>query len=1601
MFDPIQASQEIKDVFINYITTSLEIADTEFSELLKQALEQEDEITKGPFLDIGGSYETGRTLRDLIHAGKISRQFETLESVDESRKKLKLDRPLYLHQETALLKALDGESLVVTTGTGSGKTETFLIPILNHLLREQEAGTLGAGVRAILIYPMNALANDQVSRLRSLLKDYPAIRFGIYNGNTKHSRQDALADYRSTHHDEAGNPVNPIENECISREEMQQVPPHILITNYSMLEYMMLRPKDDAVFSSANLHFIVLDEAHIYRGATGMETSMLMRRLKARIGNPKKVQYILTSATLGGPEANGEIIQFAEKLCGTPFKESGIIRSSIKQPPMIDKLDFPAEMFEKLDENGADLPAILSEYHADFAPEKGNPEKLYALFLHCRLFEALRKAATSPITIPQLRAVFALLNDKQIIAFINVCAKAELDGSCLIKPRYHFFVRALEGAFISLYGKKQLFLQRRTEITSPEGDEPIPVFEAAVCDSCGSLALVGDIIHDHLVQTSGYGDNPTNYYVIQEETDGSADLPDEEEADTYILCTRCGAIISEADLKMDSGLTNPKFCNHDPSCRIRVRLIPNDPHSTGERGRQISCPECHTGKFRRFYLGSDAATGVLGTALYEQLPSVEISHTPVVQAPSQGLFVRKPTPQTSIKKLTKQFLCFSDSRSEAAFFASYMERTYQAFLRRRGVWHIAEEYRKQDRGSVSVQEFVRQLKRYFEEQKSFADLFLDNSNKENNTLSDNSERNAWIAILDEMYNARRKTSLSSLGAIGFRYDKNDDVLDYFQEAYHLTPEDARSLLELIIQDAVFSGAIKTSDYILDATDREYIFFTQSQKELCKRKTEKNRKSSNVTGWEATSHNNSFYRNNRMTRLVNALNISEAEANNILSDYWENVLKPKDNDHFTLDATNFSLLISGTSGAPFYRCKKCGKVTPHSLYGRCPNLKCNGELEIFNYSSEIWENNHYAKLYQSNHMEPLRIKEHTAQLSKDQQKNYQQAFIDKKINALSCSTTFEMGVDLGDLETVYLRDVPPSPANYVQRAGRAGRSNHSSAFVLTYAHLSSHDFTYYKDPCSMISGKIRVPVFELENEKILLRHVFAVAISSFLAQNPDVYDGDNRTVLLNEGGYQRLKDYLSQKPEALRQLLLRSIPEKMHTSLGINDFSWVDRLCGEGGILEIAIQDYQNTIAEMQHDLEIYRKNLEDEKAGICARNLKNFRCSREDNAGKKSLIDFLVRNNVLPKYGFPVDTVELYTDMSTLGTDKSLQLARDLQLAIAEYAPDSQVIADGKMYTSRYIRKTPGKASALSWEIGYYCPKCPVCGQANFTKDPHMENGHECVVCHTTIPLAQWHRTIEPRLGFAAEPKPKSVPMHRPEHDHKSDDYYIGDPHKNTILKQTFQVRGKSVSLESTSNDSLVVVGNTSYFVCPVCGYAQPQSKGPIKAHNNSRGFPCSGNSSATRYNLSHDFKTDVVRITFESPSAASKIIMQSVLYALLEGLASEMGIERTDIKGCLFQTVSANKFLFSVILYDAVAGGAGHVRRLVTKDGQAFQQVLKKSLEIVDHCSCDKSCYQCLRNYYNQKIHDQLDRKLAADFLREWIGEMNPITSDTTCSKQ
>ena len=170
--------------------------------------------------------------------------------------------------------------------------------------------------------------------------------------------------------------------------------------------------------------------------------------------------------------------------------------------------------------------------------------------------------------------------------------------------------------------------------------------------------------------------------------------------------------------------------------------------------------------------------------------------------------------------------------------------------------------------------------------------------------------------------------------------------------------------------------------------------------------------------------------------------------------------------------------------------------------------------------------------------------------------------------------------------------------------------------------------------------------------------------------------------------------------------------------------------------------------------------------------------------------------------------------------------------------------------------------------------------------------------------------------------------------------------------------------------------------------------------HKNSRGYVCgfkSEGKAPTHYRLSHVFKTDVAAITFWTADATDYETMVSVLYAVLEGLSKELDIERTDIKGCLHRVKwdGSGLPIYSLILYDAVAGGAGHVRRIVTEDGEVFERVLRKAFQIVNECKCEPSCYSCIRNYYNQKIHDQLDRRKAAAFLRRWLGNCEVVAEE------
>jgi ATP-dependent helicase YprA (DUF1998 family) len=269
----VATSDDIKATYRRYLQSLLAVRDPKIDAALRAAIDGTPMLDKGPYLEATPPYAPGASLQDLITEGVLSPDFTDLGS-----DVLPLERPLYAHQEQSIRRAADGRNVVVATGTGSGKTEAFLLPILDSLVREKARGELGPGVRALLLYPMNALANDQMKRLRQVLAGYPSITFGRYTGDTEEDPKKARDTFADLN---IGQPRLP--NELLSRHEMRAEPPHLLLTNFAMLEYLLLRPRDMDLFpdgEDSKWRFLVVDEAHVYDGSQGAEIAMLLRRVR-------------------------------------------------------------------------------------------------------------------------------------------------------------------------------------------------------------------------------------------------------------------------------------------------------------------------------------------------------------------------------------------------------------------------------------------------------------------------------------------------------------------------------------------------------------------------------------------------------------------------------------------------------------------------------------------------------------------------------------------------------------------------------------------------------------------------------------------------------------------------------------------------------------------------------------------------------------------------------------------------------------------------------------------------------------------------------------------------------------------------------------------------------------------------------------------------------------------------------------------------------------------------------------------------------------------------------------------------------------------------
>lgn len=1544
--DPLAASDTITDTYHRYVQTFVDVRDERLSEAFHHAVSRGEKLTKGPLLEATPAYAPGSTLRELIAEGVLSPSFTRLNSPA-----LPIDRPLFRHQEQAIRKVGAGRNVVVTTGTGSGKTESFLIPILDQLMRERDSGTVGPGVRALLLYPMNALANDQVKRLRGLLKGQPDITFGRYTGETKETLSQAERLYAAVNSGQ-----QPLSNELISREQMRSAPPHILLTNYAMLEYLLLRPVDSELFAGDTWSFVALDEAHVYAGAKGAEIAMLLRRLRDRVAGTRPLQFIATSASLTGSRA--DVMTFATKLFDAPFewhdddpsRQDQVLASRVKAPERAQWGPLSVSDIEAVAAADNPADAVLATarragYSAIDAADALSHEQTTV---------ALREVlARGPLSVSGIANHLwpALQADrrKQALNQLVSLAGSMRDGSGnpVISARYHLFVRATEGAFTCLSDSGPHVQLGRHEVC-PDCDAAC--FEFGACQRCGAVYLAGQIHtqgKDRFFQPPVNPNQPISWLML-DDNDNDDDVPDEDDEAVEVTTTRAGATKgpAQAALCTECGRLHPAAARWCAGCGAgSLRIVRRYDRSGATMATCSRCGARSREVVKRLNTGSDAPPSVLTTALYQEIPAADGE---AAEFPGEG----------------RKLLLFSDSRQSAAFAAPYLESTYETIQARRIL--VEALRRSAGTGEIGYRDLLHDVLT------TATDLGLFTTRQTERERA--REAGFWIAR--ELVSIDHRQSLEGLGLLSMYHARPSRPAPDALRRLGLSEEESWNLLEELVRSLRQQGALLMPPDVR-ADDERFAprlgpIYVRSTGSETKRK---------VLSWMPSRGINR--RIDYVQRVLSCLGSAES-ATELLRGTWsfieglEWLRRTNDRTLGVVYQDDYEMLrFVAVESQSAYRCSRCRRVTASTVQGVCPTLRCDGDLSSFTLPEPDQDGQHYRNLYRTITPLPMAAKEHTAQWVATKAAEIQEDFVAGKVNVLSCSTTFELGVDVGDLQSVVMRNMPPTTANYVQRAGRAGRRADSAALVVTYAQRRSHDLSRFLNPEKMIAGEMRVPIVPLDNERIGRRHAHSIALAAFFRE---MYKLDGSawsrageffipSADTGEAPVDRLGPFLSPIPAGITESLRNALPASVRDEIGVESDAWVERLVD---LLSTVKADIVGEVAE----LEARQQEASSAKKYYVADHIQKTVATILG----RSLLGFLANRNVLPKYGFPVDTVALRTAHCDNASGRDLELDRDLALAIYDYAPGNEIVAGGQRWTSAGIREVPGKKLPVrDFRVCGYCkfyaqddqarqPVCPACGEA-FT--------------------GALRNMIVPEFGFVADPKSAKVGSAPPQRKWNGETYIesLGveiervswSAPSGLVLNARTGARGRLVAISEGPTGG--------YQICEWCGWGQPIQRSGDKPGKSTKARPshirpttgkeCTG--PLVRRCLGHRYETDIVELTFPNLSAVSNDEDEwlSLLYAVIEGAAEKLEISRDDIDGALYRTEHGDR---AIVLFDTVPGGAGGARLVAN----SLRDVIIGALERVELCDCgvETSCYSCLRGYRNGRHHDRLSRQGAIRLL-------------------
>jgi len=1109
--DPIKASEHIRETYLRYLTTTFGLKEPDLAKQFRQRAREAPGLFRGPILEGTPKYKKGKSLLDLITEENcyLSQEFPNYApglSESETKEALPLDRELYFHQEKALRKTIgENRNIVIATGTGSGKTEGFLFPIIDHLLKERASGSLGPGVRALIVYPMNALANDQVYRLRRLLPPETGITFGRYTGQTPQTYYQGLDDFKQ----ENANKI-PQANELFCRDQILGFEP----------------TKGDWPHKSGKL-LCIATSATI--GASDPDsTRTIAKSFENLFGEEFYVEDIITGDVVP-PEDFLKVISVWGNGCYDFYRALwNLVNDEIRSIPVfVEKARI--EIFSKASaasfEGWPDQATINRAI--DAIKELNDTERASEVFLFSllggdgRLRFLIKELESHPIDLHRgaevIWSIGGVLDDKLsaqrgLIDLVDLASRARLrpDSAPLLAARYHFFIRSLEGLSICLVQNSEgngdwprLLIGRHQDLPDAPGGRAVG-FELRACVRCGQSFLHGYIQEDgrfvsypqrmrldekmkpgiHLaINLDEVIESPEDEDPLREERPPVSAEEDGLEDEQHpvrtsatrmgrprYLCPRCGFI-------SDDNTTNCEYCfNHHAKISnewVEVRRV------YPEKGGTVKiCPACggqkHFGGsiIRSFSPGDDAAGAVLAHSLMTSIPPTTDFNLPdVIEdyqpkgrfAPTTG--VEKPI---GVSKGKRRLLAFSDSRQDAAYFATYLNRTADQILHRQLILKAIRKLVYDNPGSTvfDCSDLINPLILEAQEAGLFGPGITETGRK--------NEVCKWLTA--ELASIQRRYGLEGVGLVTWQLKYRQQLLDIvksyedgLKSDYGFNASEFVDLLEIFLSELRRRNVVQPGPNV----DIKDPYFWPRNRPYSIRRNNVNSKLS-IASWFPQSSRN--IRSDFLERLFaqSGASIKKDKINKLL---WR----------LRWDAW-LGRLNSGKEGEIIYKCDTCGNLTHINLKNVCPTYRCPGKLRSINPDKEF-EDNHYRYLYES---APIHIvvSEHTAQLTNEAGAKKQQRFCsdNEPLNVLSCSTTFELGVDVGQLYAVFMRNVPPTVGNYVQRSGRAGRRLSAAAFVLTFCRSRPHDLGYFDVTEKLIAGKVQPPRVRIPNESFHLRLV---------------------------------------------------------------------------------------------------------------------------------------------------------------------------------------------------------------------------------------------------------------------------------------------------------------------------------------------------------------------------------------------------------------------------------------------------------------------------------------------------------------------------------